>query len=251
MSTEWFRFVGMNIKGTPAMTREQVEHDLAVAKSTASVVVVQEFKWRAYWRSARKVIGTGKWKDRWNTSPGLTAGALRPVRGAQAVLWLNRDWKRLNTRVWLLHDGVAGISETRYVRAVLLEHRKTKLACWFLTTHFVVGGDMHTDGMRRRMMLAGNINTLRACLIDLRRSGHPIIGQLDANVHRQSEAYPRLLAIFRGAGAKVHGYHGVEYLFVIQGRTAKVEVRSDWIVSTSRLETDHEGRGITARLVAA
>ena len=247
MHTRWFRFLGMNIKGTPSMRQSKVEHDLDIAKAKADVLVVQEFRWPWYFSAAKKVMSSAE--IAWGTSPGVNHGYVRPVAGAQGVMWLRERFKRLRTRHALAHAGVAGVSESRFLRACLLRDRETGIKGWFGTTHFVVGGDEFTDSNRRKAIMAGDLIALDKFLTGLKRGGHPILFQLDANIHKGSWAYAEFMRILRKHGATVHGEHGVEYLFTINGRKAQVEVRNDWIIPTSRLETDHEGRGITARFV--
>jgi hypothetical protein len=246
--TERLRFLGMNIKGTPAMPAKAVEHDLKVGRTECSVLVTQEFRWPWYWKTLRGVLDRGKRQNKWRASPGLLRGLRRPVRGAQAVMWDNEVWRKVDKRVHLLHDGVARVSEDRFIRAVLLEHRKTKLRCWFLTTHFVVGGDERGDSPLRKKIMAVDLRRLDALVQDLRETGYPIIGQADLNIHVGSWAYHDLMEIREEHGMKFHGTHGVEFLFTVDGERTKMEVLNDWIVPTTRLRTDHEGRGITYKL---
>jgi hypothetical protein len=247
MQTKWFRFLGMNIKGTPSMRREKVEHDLNVARGRCDVLVTQEFKWRWYFRAAKAVLG--RVRPRWASSPGYGHGTLRPVAGAQSVKWKTNRFKRLRTRRALLHKGVARVSESRSLRAVLLKDRETNLRAWFGTTHFVVGGDEATDSPLRKRMLRENIEALDKFIGELKANGQPILFQLDANIKPGTWAYDEFMAVMREHDATLHGHHGVEYLFTIDGKNVKVEVKRDWIVPRTKLETDHEGRGITARLV--
>jgi len=248
LSTDWFRFAGMNIKGTPSMPRAAVEHDLMVARRNASVLVTQEFRWPWYFAAAHKVLG--RYKAPWGSSPGFRSGRLRPVSGAQSVKWNTNDWKRLRTHRALLHEGVGGVSESRALRAVLLKDTDTRLRCWFGTTHFVVGGDEQSDSPLRKRIMRIDLLAFDEFIADLKVGGHPIIFQMDANIHRGSWAYTELLAIIEKHGGTIHGDHGVEYLLTFPGKRIDIEVKDDWIIPTSRLRTDHEGRGITARLVA-
>jgi hypothetical protein len=249
VTTRWFRFLGMNIKGSPAMTAVEVAQDLAVAQDRCSVLVTQEFKWPWYWRTLRTAVALTS-PSFWRTSPGLVPGFAMPVRGAQSIMWKGRRWKRTGTKLALLHKGIAGISEDRFIRAVLLQDRKTRLRCWFLSTHFVVGGDRVSDSARRRSVMAGDLAAFGAFVDELVATGHPIIGQLDANLRPGSEVYRPFLKIVRRHKGEFHGAHGVEFLFTIDGRTTSIEVKDDWIVPTYEVNTDHEGRGITARIVA-
>ena len=250
--TRWFRFLGMNIKGTPAMSADKVEHDLEVAKDRTDVLVVQEFRWPWYWRTAKAVLAAkaARWRDRWATSPGLSQGFAAPVRGAQAVMWVRGLFKRRRTWVRLLHKGHAGVSESRFQRAVLLEDKATGLAFIAWTTHAVVKGDNREDPDLRERILATDLANIDAMLGDLKATGFPVIGEADLNIYATSDARARLDAILARHGARLHGPKGgVEYLFTIDGPRATVEVRDTWEVSTRALFTDHEGRGLTFRLV--
>lgn len=242
-------FIGMNIRGTPAMKASAVRHDLKVARGNSDVCVVQEFRWPWYWRTLARLMDVATPLMAWRSSPGRQQGYADPVKGAQAVLWNGKVWRRMGVRVKLLHLGVAGISEHRYLRAVLLEENETGKRCWFVTTHFVVGGDEQRDDPFRKKMLRHNVMVLDHFLRGLKATSHPVICQLDANIHRGSEAYWGFQRMLTKHGAKIHGDHGVEYLFTIDGRKVSVQVVRDWQVPTSALKTDHEGRGITFRLV--
>lgn len=258
LSTDSFRFLGANIKGTPAMSAQKVREDLKVLRSRTDLLVVQEFKWAWYWRQAasvlQQVLSRGEVVERWGISPGFAKGFKDSVAGAQACSWKRSAWKKIRTKVWLLHPSTPGISDDRYQRAVLLENRKTKQRVWIYTTHFAVGGDRKGAPSRNRQVLNLDISHMADALSYLRGTGHPVIGQLDANVNRTSEVYPRFEKVLDTHGARLHGEHGVEYLFTIDGTRTRVEVEKDWVVRTKEhggvLNTDHEGRGITARLVA-
>lgn len=246
--TSWRRFVGLNIKGTPAMRAAAVRHDLELALGRASVIVLQEFKWPWYWRTLGRVVARRR-ERRWRSFPGFLRGLARPVFAAQAVVWRSHGWKRRGSRRRLLHRGAAGISESRQLRAALLEDKETKLRAWFGTTHFVVGGDQDTDGPRRRAILEHDLEQLDAFLGELTATGYPVLFQLDANIRPSSDAYPAFRAVLKRHRARLHGARGVEYLFTINGRHGRVGVLRDWTIPTSELRTDHEGRGITFRLL--
>lgn len=243
-STEEFRFAGLNIKGTPAMSAASVRHDLKVAKASADVLVFQEFRWEWYWAQLALVMNPA-----WGTSPTTGLGRKRPTMGAQAALWKKSMWKRIEVRRVVLHDGVAKVSETRYIRAVLLEHKKTGLRCWFVTTHFVVKGDEKSDPELRQKIFAVDCQRTGAFLDKLIKTGEPIILQLDANVTYRSTRYPLFHNMVQKRNGRMHGTKGVEFLITFPGKNARVQVHDDWIIPTSKLKTDHEGRGITARLV--
>ena len=249
-ATPWRQFLGLNIKGTPAMSARAVAHDLRAAKRHASVLALQEFKWPWYWRQLGRVL-PARGKRPWEAYPTHELGLARPGFGAQAILWSSAEWRRIGSRRALLHEGEAGISETRWLRAALLADRQTGLHSWFGSTHFVVGGDRPEDGPIRQAMLGRDLDALDGFLALLTRDGHPVVFQLDANLRSSSgQTYQRFRAILKRHGAKLHGNpKGVEFLLSIDGDRTAVEVRRAWEVPTSELRTDHEGRGITFRLV--
>jgi|GEM_PF-3402000 len=254
----------MNIKGTPAMSAKRVGHDLAILMRMCDVAALQEFRWPWYWAELRRrfvaatrrveaaVIAPG-WPTadpRWRSSPGLARGRARPVSAAQAVLWKGARFRRLRTWTRLIHGGEAGISEARWLRAVRLKDRRSKIACWFWSTHFVVGGDQAHDGPKRQAMLRENLAALDAFLAMCRRSGHPAVGEADLNI-RDGWAMRELLRILGRHGAHIVGNdRGVEFLIVMDGRRARVRVLRDGEVPAKRLETDHEGRWADVELVA-
>lgn len=242
------RFAGANIKGTPAMKAWQVLHDLRVLQTHADVAVVQEFKWPWYWRAFHQLLG-----GRWAATPTWRDGLGHPIVGAQPVFWRRQIFKRLETRMRILHNGRAGISDDRWLRAVLLaEKAALTLAAWYAGTHNVVGADSAGDGeVRKRMLYQEDLPHLDEFLDDLLATGYAVVLELDANVHKGSAAYDDLLEIFRRHGGRIVGAHGVEYLVVFDGTKTKVQVLDDWIVPTTQLETDHESRGITYRVRSA
>jgi len=248
-ATSWRRFLGLNVRGTPAMRAAAVRHDLELALERASVVALQEFKWPWYWRTLSRAV-TRRPARRWRAFPGFVRGLARPVFAGQTVVWRAHGWKRRDSRRRLLHAGAAGISESRQLRAVLLEDRDTGLRAWFGTTHFVVAGDESTDGPRRRAILEHDLEQLDAFLGELEATGYPVLFQLDANIRTSSDAWPAFRRLLKRRRARIHGPRGVEYLFTINGRRGRVDVLHDWIVPVRELRTDHEGRGITFRLVA-
>lgn len=245
-ATQPHRFVGQNIKGTPSMSAVKVAADVRKVMSLADVAVLQEFKWSWYWR----VLGSVATLRGWSANPALTRGLAHPIRGAQAVVHRRNLYDAVSTRTLLLHDGVAGVSDDRWLRGSLLRDRVHGLCCEFATTHFVVGGDMPTDPELRRSMLSSDLNRL-AQFIDGRNPSWPLVMELDANVHVGSTAYMKLRKMIEQRGGTFHGQLGVEYLFTIPGRRAVVRVLRDWTIPLTELNTDHEGRGITYRIVSA
>lgn len=236
---------GANIKGTPRMAAKKVREDLKTLREAGSVGVVQEFKHDYYWRIASGVF-IKFFNKKWNTSPSAVRAFAHPVAGAQAVFWNRRIWKKITTRKLLLHRGAAGISEDRYLRAVLLEDRATGLRCWFGTTHFVVGGDRENDSKVRRNMLSGNIEKLDKFLRELEKSGYPIWFQLDANIGLHSAAYRPFKEMLDRHNATIHGEHGVEYTFTINSYESKIVVTRAFRINTKahggKMNTDHEVR---------
>jgi hypothetical protein len=249
-ATPWRQFLGLNIKGTPAMPARAVAHDLRVAKRRASVVAVQEFKWPWYWRQLGRVLPARGKRRGWQAYPNHELGLARPGFGAQAILWSSAHWRKIGSRRALLHEGEPKISERRWLRAALLADRQTGRHAWFGSTHFVVGGDRPEDGPIRQAMLSRDLDALDKFLALLTRDGHPVVFQLDANLRSSSgQTYRRFRAILKRHGAQLHGnLKGVEFLFTIDGKRTAVEVRRAWEVPVSELRTDHEGRGITFRL---
>ena len=243
-TTPWFRFGGANIKGTPAMKASAVAHDLRVLSKEVDVAVLQEFKWRWYWVTLHAIL-----KGLWGTAPKWRDAVPHPIKGAQAVIWRRKMFKRLDEKAMLLHDGRGGISDDRWLRAARLQVKGTLLSFWALTTHYVVGGDMAGDGPERKdMMYREDIPNLDKMLTALLRSGWPVILELDANIHRTSAAYDEFMAVIRKHKGQVIGAVGVEYLVVFQGTKAGLDVRNAGIIPTSRLKTDHEVRTVEARV---
>lgn len=234
------RFVGQNIKGTPKMSGRKVRADLKVLRANSDAFALQEFKWDSYWRLLGLLMAAGVWRM-W---PGRKAGRHNPIRGAQALAWRRKLWRPGGQRHRLLMGG-STVSANRWLRAVLLVDRRTGLAAWHGTTHFVVGGDHKKAEWLRKQILQENLNRLRTFLQMLANTGQPIVFEIDANIHRDTEAYAQLWALVSHLGGTFHGERGVEYLFTIPGKTTKVVVQGSWAIPKHRLNTDHEGRGIT------
>lgn len=256
MHSERRRFVGMNVRGTPAMSGAKVAHDLVAGQAASDVLALQEFKWRWYWLKARRVLQ----RAGWGTYPSVLVGLARPVFAGQAIAWDKSVWKARRRQRLVLHAGAAKISEARQLRAVLLEDRTSGLACWFGTTHFVVGGDQEKDSPTRRAIMLTDLVQLEAFLSKLQESGHPGAFQLDANLSPASHVWPAFQRLLRRRECLIHGVRGVEYLITWQGRWTPgrdlrgrpapngIVVESDFIIPKSKLETDHEARGIRFRL---
>lgn len=262
--TRRYRIVGMNIKGTPPMNGKRVEHDLRVARDDydAQVIVTQETRWRWYFRKVGKILKprrkTPTSKPRagatWAHEPRLARALAAPVFAAQAVFWRSDQLKRRKVERRRLHRGAAKISESRQLRGVLLqdlEHRDDPdMAWWNGTTHFVVGADRAGDGQTRQDILYDqDLPNFDRWLGAMLATGHGAVVQLDANIARGSAAYDDLLRVVRRHGGRIVGRHGVEYLIVFQpSNGTRIDVLDTWEIPTSKLETDHEGRGLTMRL---
>lgn len=242
-ATRLFRFIGQNIKGNPEMTGPHVGHDLKADRKRADVLVSQEFEWSLYWRVLAAVL------PKWRTFPAKAQGLRRPVFSGQPVMWRRRLFRRGRTWQRLAHKGKAGLSDTRFLRAVELFDRATKLGFIVGGTHNVVGGDAAHDGALRKAMLAGDLDHLEKLLEELVATGLPIIWEEDGNIHKATAAYRRLREIVESHGGTFHGELGVEYLFTIPGKTTVIEVEKDFTVPVKILFTDHEGRGIDFRVV--
>lgn len=232
-------FAGANIKGTPSMKGWRVRKDLRTLRGKADIIGLQEFKWEWYWRVLAALL------VRWSTHPGKARGLAHPVLGAQAILWKRKLFKRVQVYTregfdFRMENG--GIMDNRWIRAVLLQARQDLFTAWYLSTHFAVGGDRADSPVRRKEFLRNNLFQLDQALADLRRTGYPIMGSLDANIHRGTWAYAQFMRIMEHHGATVHGEHGVEYSFTIPGRHGEfVDVQPSRI-GTDQLETDHEVR---------
>lgn len=236
-------FAGANIKGTPAMKAKHVRHDLKVLRQSCDVFGVQEFKWRWYWQAAIALLSVAG--QQWSSFPGLKRGLARPSEGAQGLFWKRALFKRIQGYVAPAFDfriDTAGIMENRFIRGALLRARADAFTAWFLSAHFVVGGDAESDGPTRKLLMRQNIAALDVALVHMRRTGYAIMGELDANVRPGTWAYVELLKVLTHHGATVHGEAGVEYMFTIPGRKSRfTKVRTSRI-TPAHLFTDHEIR---------
>jgi hypothetical protein len=246
--TEWLTFIGSNERANPSMPLRHLTDDLELLTGRADSMVVQEFKLRGYWRTATRMM-----RGSWGASPAFAHGVARPVAGGQPVFWRRDVFKKVRALSWVLHEGFAGISEWRAFRRSLLEHRDTELRVWHLNSHHVVGADEAGDGpLRKEILYTLDLPKLDRALAAAVRSGWPAIGEIDANIHQGSAAYDELMAIFDKHGAHVVGEHGIEYLFVVDGRKAQVVVGSHSVVKPrhrgGQLWTDHEARVLRYKL---
>lgn len=232
-------FACANIKGTPSMKAWRVRKDLKTLRQRADVIGLQEFKWAWYWRVLGLLL------PGWSTHPGKAKGLAHPVLGAQAILWKRRIFKRVKVRTWEAFDfdmDNSGVMDNRWIRAALLKRRADSFTAWYLSTHFAVGGDRHGSAPRRRAFVEDNIVQLDKALTELRRTGYPIMGGLDANIHTGTPAYVRFRAVLEHHGATIHGEHGVEYTFTIPGWKGEFTQVRPSRIGTDDLETDHEVR---------
>ena len=232
-------FAGANIKGTPSMKAWRVRKDLRLLRRKADVIGLQEFKWAWYWR----VLGALLVK--WSTHPGKARGLAHPVLGAQAILWKRKVFKgvRVYTReAFDFNMDSGGIMDNRWIRAALLCARIDGFTAWYLSTHFAVQADRDTSTARRKAFMRSNLHEFDQALADLRRTGYPIMGELDANIHRGTWAYDQFIRILEHHGATLHGEHGVEYSFTIPGRKGEFTKVRPSRITPAQLETDHEVR---------
>jgi hypothetical protein len=247
LKTEEFIFASLNERGNPPMGPEKVLEDLEYVLARCDVCVVQEFKWSMYWKMFKKVI-EGKARHGWRSSPNTTMGMLFPNRGAQPIWWKSADWRKIRAKVWLLHKGEPGVSETRYLRAVLLENKTTGLRVWFWTTHFVVGGDYDEDSDLRQEMLAGDIEVMDEAMAYMSRWHKPIIGGLDANLTPHSDVWKSFSRILKKHNVYIIGAPGVEFILAIQGTRTEATLIALKPIPTTRLHTDHEVRRVRFNL---
>lgn len=236
-------FIGANIKGTPSMSSASVRHDLRVLKRRADIFGVQEFRWTWYWRSAVDVLSV-----LWRSFPRRTRGIKDSVFSAQALFWKASRFKRIRSYSRPAFDFKtyhADIMNDRWIRAILLQGRDDGFTAWFLTTHFVVGGDSADDDRRRKELMLQHITAFMRALTDLKATGYPIMGEIDANILPKTWAYDAFMKVLRDAGARVYGDHGREYAFMIQGGKGKFLKVEHSVIPDSALRTDHEARVLT------
>jgi hypothetical protein len=251
-STPWLQFAGTNERGNPPMRKEAVKADMEHLMKHFDSLVVQEFRWDYYWDALGELFN--KPGNRWASYPGVKRGKRTPVSSGQPNLWNGAIFTREKSKVTLSHLGRAGISESRWFRASLLSHKASLLKHWEVGGHFVVGGDQDGDGPKRKKMLRKNIRRFVRFLRKLKKTGHAIIGQLDANIRKGGWAYRLWISEMMKVGARFHGELGIEYLFTIPGTDGtEIKVRNTFRILPKRhggpLFTDHETRGIEYMLV--
>ena len=239
---------GANIKGTPAMPAASVRNDLKKLKSRLDIIGLQEFRHRWYWLVLGALFG-----ERWRSYPSQKAALKQPVFGGQGILWKSNINRKVHSRqmaAFDFEDDHSGIMENRWIRAVLLEDRISQLACWYISTHFVVHGDDHGEGPRRQAFMEQNLARLALMLDYCSRTGEPMVLELDANIHKGTWAYFRLMQIFEQYGGRVVGEQGVEFLVVFDGDLTRVVVDKAYVLRPRDigLKTDHEVRCIDHHL---
>lgn len=233
-------FAGANIRSNPKMNVASVRHDFKILMAKADVFVVQEFTLRFYWAAIAALA-----KINWASYPGIKSALAHPTRGGQAIFWKRALFEKLTSYSFPAFDfekDHAGIMDNRWIHAVLLKNKRGKFASWYLTTHFVVGGDAATDSSRRKEFMAENIDRLDHVLSVLERSGYAIMGEIDGNIHKNTWAYSSFMSVMNKHRATLHGDLGVEYSFTIPGQTTHYTDVSPSIIPTSSLRTDHEVR---------
>lgn len=240
-------FGGANIKGTPPMPAAFVRSDLRKLRRRLDIIALQEFRHRWYWTVLVALFG------RWSSFPSPARALREPVYGGQGLLWKRSVVRRAASLVVPAFDfslDNSGIMENRWIRAVLLEDCRTLLQCWYVSTHFVVGGDQAGDGARRQQFLRQNLHALDKVLTRCRRSGEPVVLELDANIHYGTWAYAALMAVVEKHHGRVVGAKGVEYLVVFDGLHTRVVVDDAYVISpkAAGLHTDHEVRCIDHHL---
>lgn len=233
---------GANIKGNPKMSAAFVRNDLGILKSRLDIVMLQEFEWTWYWRIAGILLDKN-----WNSFPSFAVGTAKPVNGAQGILWKSKLVKRVASKEMPAFNfslAHAGVMDDRWIRAVLLEDIATKLRCWYISTHFVVGGDGKGDSARRKQFLSQNINALDEMLAYCSRTGDAMAFEIDGNLHPDSWAMPAFMAMIKKYGGRVVGPHGVEWMVVFDGPSTKIVVDRSYELEPKKtgLKTDHEVR---------
>ena len=235
-------FGGANIKGTPAMPAASVRNDMRKLKRRLDILALQEYRHRWYW-----TVLAALFAFTWRSYPSPKVGLANPVFGGQAILWKTRLARRVSAReipAFDFADDHSHIMENRWIRAVLLECRFSKLLCWYVSTHFVVHGDDHAEGPRRQAFMEQNLIRLAQMLEWCSRTGEPIVLELDANIHKGTWAYHRLMQIIAQYDGRVIGERGVEFLVVFDGLHTRVVVDKSYVLRPRDigLKTDHEVR---------
>ncbi len=244
-------FCGANIRGAQGgMPDASVESDLTVLAPRCDVLGVQEFQLRRYWTIAARVLG-----DAWDSYPTMKDNAASDraaIKGGQAILWRRDRFEKVDEYVveaFRLADSSAGIMPDRYIRAALLRDRQTGFTAWYCSTHFVVDGDKPNSPAAHKVFLEQNLTRFRDFLLHLKATGHPIVGEIDANISAQSPKFPALMAIFAEVGAVTHGVKGIEYGFTVDNTHGRTGAVAHAVIQPKTrkgsLFTDHEARLLT------
>lgn len=224
------------------MPGSAVKNDVGILKQRLDIVLLQEFEWKWYWRIAAILLDKN-----WNSFPSFVRGMANPVHGAQGILWKTKINKRVGSKEMPLFNfnlPHAGIMDNRWVRAVNLEDIKTKLRCWYISTHFVVGGDAFGDSARRKHFLTQCIQALDQMLEYCSRTGDAMVFEIDGNLHVDSWAMKSFEAMIEKYNGRVVGPHGVEWMVVFDGTHTNVVVDKSYQLEPRKtgLKTDHEVR---------
>ena len=235
MKSEPIVFTGQNIKGTPQMSAAKVRQDLKVIKHPGQVFAFQEFKWPTYWAALATVMPnkTFAWRP---------SGYLGP-RSSQPVLWRRHGFKKKNVKVVKLHEGHGTVTQARYIRGVLLQHKESGYAAWFCSTHWVVGGSRVNSPRVNKLLYAQDKQKTTAFLTELAETGHPVL--LHADLNSQGLALPLKIA---GRPVRYWGEKDVIYTITIDGEKTKIVNGDLKYIPLSELNTDHRGRELTFRL---
>ncbi len=230
------------------MSAASVRNDLSKLKGKLDIIMLQEFRGTWYWRVLLTLMDRN-----WRTYPSTRRSVRQPVKGGQAIAWRRKVVRKVRAFSSPAFDfslDNSGIMENRWINAVLLEDKMSGLRCWYISTHFVVGGDEASDGELRKLFLRQNIEALNDVLGKCLLSGHPVVLGLDANIHKNSQAYYRFMKVLRERGGRVVGTHGVEYLVVFDNEAADVIVDRAYEFQPKGLglKTDHEVRVIDHHL---
>lgn len=243
MRSRTFTFGGANIKGTPSMKAAFVRNDVRKISKIVDVFVTQETKWRWYWVSIQSLLSV-----LWASSPSFLKGVAQPIFGGQGVFWKRRLFRRVGTKVLEAFDfslDNAGVMDNRWIRAVLLECKKSMLQSWFVTMHAVVGGDNKGDSERRKNFMRQNLDRLDQLLKFLTNSDAPIVFEADMNIHPGTWAYAEFMAMVHKYNGRVVGTPGVEFLVIFDHHcSTKVVVEKNYSLTpkAAGLNTDHEVR---------
>lgn len=246
VTTSQRTFAGANICGNPEMNKGAVRHDMKIIVAIAHVIGLQEFEWKPYWKLVFAWLSI-----KWGSFPAARLGLTHPVQGAQGLLWRKRLYKQVQTYLHPLFDFKlphAGISDDRWIRAVLLEDIVTKLRCWYASTHFIVHGDDAKPGSERYKLMQQCLVALEDLIIFLQSTGEAFVIEFDGNIHQGTWAYRELMHIFEIHHCITHGDLGVEFLVTGAGDKTNVVVDRVFTIPTSRLKTDHEVRCINHHL---